>query len=81
MDFMYWDNYFVFNPKDPRLKIYVEVYDGIVSILNFETHCSSSAASQIQWWSRFLRRSGLKEYWIRLYVEISLAVRSDLGRR
>ena len=52
MDFMYWDNYFVFNPKDPRLKIYVEVYDGIVSILNFETHCSSSAASQIQWWSR-----------------------------
>ena len=45
---MDWDSYFVFNPKDPRLNICVEVYDGLVSILNFETRCSSSAASQIQ---------------------------------
>ena len=46
--------FFVFNSKDPRLQIHVEVYDAIVPILNFETHCSSSAASksQIQWWSR-----------------------------
>ena len=29
--------FLVFNPKDPRLKIYVEVYDDIVLILNFET--------------------------------------------
>ena len=39
MDFMVWDSYFVFNPKDSRSKIYVEVYDGIVLILNLETHC------------------------------------------
>ena len=44
MDFMDWDSYFVFNPKDPTSKIYVEVDDGIVSILNLETCCSSSAA-------------------------------------
>ena len=25
-----WGSSFVFNPKDPRLKIFVEVYDGIV---------------------------------------------------
>ena len=42
MEFM--DSYFVSNPKYPRVKSYVEVYDGIVSILNFETHSSSSAA-------------------------------------
>ena len=50
MDLMDWDSYFVFNPKDSRSKFYVEVNDGIVSILNLETRCSSSAASQIQWW-------------------------------
>ena len=49
MDFMHWDTYFVFNPKDSRSKIYVEVYDGVVPILNLETRCSSSATSQIQW--------------------------------
>ena len=27
MDFVDWDSYFVFNPKDSRLKIYVEVYN------------------------------------------------------
>ena len=37
MDFMDWVSYFVFNPKDSRSKFYVEVYDGIVSILNLET--------------------------------------------
>ena len=42
--------YFVFNPKDPRLKICVELYDGIVSMfIFFGTCCSSLAASQIQW--------------------------------
>ena len=41
MDFMDQVKYFLFNPKDPRLKINVEVYDGIVLILNFETHCLS----------------------------------------
>ena len=44
------DSYFVFNPKDSKSKFYVEVYDGIVSILNSETRCSSSDASQIRWW-------------------------------
>ena len=44
------DNYFVFNAKFPRSKIYVEVHDDILSILNFETRFSSSAALQIQWW-------------------------------
>ena len=39
MDLVNWDSYFVFNSKDSRLKNYVEVYDGIVSSLNFETHC------------------------------------------
>ena len=76
MDFMVWDSYFVFNPKDSRSKIYVEVYDGIVLILNLETHCSSSAALQIQWWVPtvlfffwdFFWRSGLLEYWIQLYA-------------
>ena len=48
MDLTDWDSYFVLNPKDPRLKIHFEVYDGIVSILNFETLCSSLAASQIK---------------------------------
>ena len=52
MDFMDWDSYLVFNLKDSRSKVYVEVYDGIVSILNLETRCSSSAASQIQCWVR-----------------------------
>ena len=56
MDFMDWDSYFVFHPKDLRSKIYVEVYDGIVSIVNLETRCSSSAASQIQWWATLLSR-------------------------
>ena len=36
------DSYFVFNPKDSRSKIYVEIYNGFVSILNLETHFSSS---------------------------------------
>ena len=31
-------------------KVYFEVYDVTVSNLNLETRCSSSAASQIQWW-------------------------------
>ena len=47
---MDWDSHFVFTRDDPRSKIYVEVYDGIVSILIFETRCSSSDAFQIQWW-------------------------------
>ena len=38
------------NSADPGLEIYVVVCDGLVSILNFETCCSSSAAWQIQWW-------------------------------
>ena len=50
MDLVTWDSYFVLNSKDSRLKNYVEVYDGIVSSLNFETHCQTSAASPIQWW-------------------------------
>ena len=50
MDFTDWDSYFVLYPKDSRSIIYVEVFDGVVSILNLESHCSSSAASQIQWW-------------------------------
>ena len=50
MDFMDWDSHFVFNPIDLRLKIDVEVYDGIVSILNLKTRCSNSAASLFQWW-------------------------------
>ena len=50
MDFLDLDSHFVFNPKDSKLKFFVEVYDGTVSILNLEMHCSSSAASQIQWW-------------------------------
>ena len=39
-----------FIQKDSRSKIYVEIYDGIVSVLNFETCCLSSAASQFPWW-------------------------------
>ena len=66
----------VLNPEDPRLNSFVGVYDGTVSILNFEARCSSSAASQIQWWvptvlfffRDFFWRSGLLEYWIRSYV-------------
>ena len=50
MDFMDWDSHFVFNPIDLRLKIDVEVYDGIMSILNLKTRCSNSAASLFQWW-------------------------------
>ena len=49
---MDWDSYFVFSPKDSRSKVYVEVYDGIVSILNLETRCSSSAASRFNGGSR-----------------------------
>ena len=31
MGFMVWDNYFAFNPKDPRLEIIcVGVHDGIL---------------------------------------------------
>ena len=47
---MDWDNYFVINPNDPRLKIYVEVMMVLFQfqVLNFEMHCLSSAASQIQ---------------------------------
>ena len=43
---------FVHNFEFPRMKNYVEDFYGVVSILNFETRCSSSAASQIQWWVR-----------------------------
>ena len=50
IDFVDWDRYFVFHPKDPRLKIYREVCDDILSILNFETCCSSLAALKILWW-------------------------------
>ena len=57
MDFMDWDSNFVFYPKDQRLKI----YDGVVLILNFETHSSSSAASQIQWQSRQCYSSSASE--------------------
>ena len=49
MDLKGWACYFVFNPKDSRLKNHFEVYDSIVSILNLETRYSSSAALQIQW--------------------------------
>ena len=65
MDSMDPDNYFVFNAKFPRSKIYVEVHDDILSILNFETRFSSSAALQIQWW---VPTVGLLEYRIRWYV-------------
>ena len=34
---MDWDNYFVFNPKNLRLKFLLGVYDGIVLNSNFET--------------------------------------------
>ena len=40
----------LFNPKDSRSKIYVEVWDDIVSILNLEMRCMSSAALHIQCW-------------------------------
>ena len=49
---MDWGYYLVFDPQDPRLEIYAVVYDGTVSILNSETRCSSSTASQLQWASR-----------------------------
>ena len=79
MDFMDWDSYFVFNPKNLRLKFMLGVYDGIdgiVSNLNFETRCLKSAASLIQWWVQavlfffldFFWRSGMLEYWIRSCV-------------
>ena len=77
MDFMDWVSYFVFNPKDSRSKFYVEVYDGIVSILNLETRWSSSAAFSVVGpdsavlllrFAVLLLRSGLLEYWIRSYV-------------
>ena len=35
------DSYSVFNPKDPRLKMYVKLFDGIVLSLNLGTCCSS----------------------------------------
>ena len=61
------DSYFVFDPKDSRLEIFVVDDDDIVSTLNTE---SSSAASQIQWWwtaliffCDFLWRSSLFESW------------------
>ena len=47
---MDWENYFVCNPKDSRLKIYNVNCGGTVLILKFEMCCSSSAASQIQGW-------------------------------
>ena len=43
----YCNSYFVFDPKDSRLEIFVVDDEDIVSTLNTE---SSSAASQIQWW-------------------------------
>ena len=47
MDFLDWDNYVVFYHKDSRSKIYVEVYDDSVSILTFESLCSSSAVDSM----------------------------------
>ena len=53
MDLMDWKSHCVFNHqvltthKGPRFGVYNVVYDSIVSILNFETRCSSSAASQV----------------------------------
>ena len=50
MKFMDWDTNLVFNPRNPRLEIYVVVYDGLFWILNFKVRFSSCAASQIQCW-------------------------------
>ena len=62
------NNYFVFKHKDPRSKIYVEVYDDIVWILMFETLLADSMVLQTVLFWDFFWRSGLLEYWIRLYV-------------
>ena len=32
MNYMDWDNYFVINPKDSRLEIFVVIYNGSMSI-------------------------------------------------
>ena len=45
-----WDNHFVFNPKNSKIKKYVGVYDVLVSILNLETRYSNSTASLVQRW-------------------------------
>ena len=70
--------FFVFNSKDPRLQIHVEVYDAIVPILNFETlefGCFQVPDSMVVptvtmlffFWD-FFWRSGLFEYWTRSHV-------------
>ena len=78
MDFMDWDSYFVFNPKDLRRRYskLCWVYNGTVLFLNLEKRCSTSAAAQIQLWVHtvqffwdFFWISGLLEYWIQLYAQ------------
>ena len=74
-----------------RSKFYVVVYDGIVSNLNWETRCSSSAASQIQWWVPTMVGSSseissedqvcLNTGYDLMFRDIALAVLSCLGCR
>ena len=67
-------HYNVFIFYESKTKIFVGMDDDeIVSILSFDTRCSISAASLVQWWPPtmvrffcdFFLRSGLSECWIR----------------
>ena len=61
--------------KNPISRFMLEMEMIFMSILSFETRCSNSAASLVQWWVPtillffrcFVWRSGLLEYWMRSY--------------
>ncbi len=44
------DIFFVFNFKETKIQIMFELMIKSVSISNFETRCSNSAVSLVQWW-------------------------------
>ena len=45
-----FDHFFVFNPKNSKIKTCCGVYDVFISILNLQTRCFDSAASLVQCW-------------------------------
>ena len=58
--------YFVFNPKNSKIKIYVEVHDVLVLVFNFEMCCLNSADLLVQWFFRVNHVAVLQQFFLRI---------------
>ena len=87
MDFIDWDSYFVFDPKDPRLKNYVEVYDGSVlnTQLKFGCFLDSMLVPKMLFFfeisSEDQVRQNIASGYYCMFWDNALAVHSCVGRR